>query len=406
MKLIRNNEYDDIYTYFPEVQYPNGWTLESPAIYSFVKQGDNIENVSIPVFRTLDQSPKYLLFKVQGGVHYDLTLVNGGEYIYSYNFYDIYFYDYLNYYIEDVNNNSNYISHYILGNNQESNAFPVMKLFFQYPTYVLMKINHYQDTALNTNFTINFSQPTLEFDYSSHYIIDWMNKIPGNNWAYNGKVNSFNSFSKADLLKQNDQEEQFNEFLVFRDTLQNKQNIALTGQRMFGHNLMKLGYEQGYKCAIFDGSTPVYTYSTENIPFGGQPRTLIAMVMPKQGSKNKIILSIGTNVNNKRYGFGFYSSDRIFIDGYNNVKYYPCNYYYDNWYHIAVVYENNYERLYVNGQLVGQGSHNGLNTSNNGLAIGDGIGDFKDGFIGCIRDVRVYNKALNAQQIQKLYESR
>ena len=98
MKLIRNTEYDNIYTYFPGIDYPASWTLQNPAVYSYVKNSENVQQVNIPSFKYMSEEPKYLLFKAQGEVHYQLQSS-------GFNFnsaYDIFLYDYLHYKLKDA----------------------------------------------------------------------------------------------------------------------------------------------------------------------------------------------------------------------------------------------------------------------------------------------------------------
>jgi hypothetical protein len=56
-----------------------------------------------------------------------------------------------------------------------------------------MKICPCDSNSLNKSIKLFFSQPALDFDYSTHIIIDWMHKVEANKWSYTGKVNSFNS---------------------------------------------------------------------------------------------------------------------------------------------------------------------------------------------------------------------
>jgi Tol biopolymer transport system component len=74
-----------------------------------------------------------------------------------------------------------------------------------------------------------------------------------------------------------------------------------------------------------------------------------------------------------------------------------------NWLHIGFVRSGASRTLYVDGVLVAEDMQNNLSSSNNGLYMGTGknleAGTF---FSGLIDDIRIYNKALNAEQIAAL----
>lgn len=192
MKLITNKDYDSIMTYFVGIDYPDGWTIENPAVYHEVKSG-NQHYVKVPSFQLISQS-KYLLFYAEANIDYMMYSSDYDKYFDS-NF-KIYFYNYLNYNLEDMNNNINYIYHWEYENN---NYNPVFK--FDYSTFILMKIVPVYEYSLNRNLNIYFSNPPLEFDYSDHWIRD-LQRVDGKSWNYNGKVNYLKSLSLINRLHQ------------------------------------------------------------------------------------------------------------------------------------------------------------------------------------------------------------
>jgi Concanavalin A-like lectin/glucanases superfamily len=77
------------------------------------------------------------------------------------------------------------------------------------------------------------------------------------------------------------------------------------------------------------------------------------------------------------------------------------------WTHIAVVATRTNTRLYVNGQLVEESDPVRLGTSERAnTAIGgtgEGVGGDNDPFSGIIDEVRIYNRALSASEVQQVY---
>ena len=78
------------------------------------------------------------------------------------------------------------------------------------------------------------------------------------------------------------------------------------------------------------------------------------------------------------------------------------------WYHVVGTYDKatGKQRLYVNGQLAGTQTHPAGNTVVPLTSFSDmriGRSGYKGYFNGTIDDVRLYNRALNSQEVQDLY---
>lgn len=403
MKLIRNTECENILSYFPGVDYPNSWTLENPAVYSEVYTDQNKVIIDIPSFNYLNQV-KYLLFKVQGGVNYNINLLESNRL--PYQLYNIYFYDYLHFDINDINNNENYFYYYKLGyEHSDLQTTDRMEIYFDYPKYVLMKITPIKEDSLKRKVKIQFSQQTLQFDYSAHYIIDWSEKVNGNCWSYTGKINTFNNLLKKQLVDNDEIKEDFwKEYLVFHASLASSVKNVNTGQRMYSYGDISYEDKQRKKSAYFNGNSYLYTNDKTKIPKNKQQRTITAWVMPQYGCQGDYVVSIGSNENNGRYGFGFQTNNRIGVYAYNNTTLYQYKYFYGQWIQISVTFKEGLQHCYVNGNLLGTNFRNDINTGNLGVTIGAGIGNYTHMFLGNISNVCIYNKAFNSEQIRILYE--
>lgn len=191
MKLLTNKNFESIFSYFPGIDYPNAWTIDNPAVYHYVKDGNN-QRVILSKFTMLSQE-KYLLVKAQGGVNYKITAsFTNNNYSYQ-NGVKFFIYDYLNYWKDDVLKNKNALKQFVITNGIDS-CFS-----FNNPRYLLIKIMPNNQSVLssyNSNqkrVILSFNNKFIEFDYSTHWIRDWVNRVDGTTWGINGKLNSSNS---------------------------------------------------------------------------------------------------------------------------------------------------------------------------------------------------------------------
>jgi hypothetical protein len=79
------------------------------------------------------------------------------------------------------------------------------------------------------------------------------------------------------------------------------------------------------------------------------------------------------------------------------------------WSHVACVYDNGNMKIYINGELEASGYfpyETGTNTANKDLGIGAGLigSGIERYFGGTLDDIRIYSRALSAEEIQQLYE--
>lgn len=193
MKLLTNKDYNSIFVYFPGIDFPAAWTLDNPAVYHYIKERS--ENRII--ITNLTMQGKYLLFKAQGGIKYSLYASSNTSQYYSDSLKG-YFYDYLNYSKDDVIYNVNFLKQFVIPSNNYDDEKKV-EFSFNQSTYVLMKILPNNETALpesnkpTKSFNIYFNNLFLQFDYTSHWIRDWVNRVDGTTWDISGKLNTSNS---------------------------------------------------------------------------------------------------------------------------------------------------------------------------------------------------------------------
>lgn len=74
----------------------------------------------------------------------------------------------------------------------------------------------------------------------------------------------------------------------------------------------------------------------------------------------------------------------------------------DIWQHVACTYDGAFKRVYVNGVEIGAYARTGAITTTNTVSIGGHINATDRNFRGELDDVRIYNRALTAQEIYRM----
>jgi len=137
--------------------------------------------------------------------------------------------------------------------------------------------------------------------------------------------------------------------------------------------------------------------------------TIEAWVKPAadiSGSGTRVFLE-KMNAYGLVYGFNAGHLE-VYLGGATRILY-PVTLYKNNWYHLVGVWEGSTTGnvyLYINGENVASGDYTGSITSDHALQIGGGeawSGAWRY-FNGTIDEVRIYNRALSAEEIKRLFE--
>jgi hypothetical protein len=76
----------------------------------------------------------------------------------------------------------------------------------------------------------------------------------------------------------------------------------------------------------------------------------------------------------------------------------------DQWNHLLATYNGQHAKVYINGEMEVQVAANEkIGVNNNPVTIG-ATGYDVDYFKGSIDDVRIYNRALSAEEVKALYD--
>ncbi|MDA8990541.1 hypothetical protein N9H45_03295 [Opitutales bacterium] len=119
---------------------------------------------------------------------------------------------------------------------------------------------------------------------------------------------------------------------------------------------------------------------------------------------NKSIISLGSANTNKRFCVFQDSSNKYrFVGHYNDLQFNSAVNFL--WQHVSAVYENNLLKLYIDGSSAEEESIIGLDTSaeDHGRIAKNSFPKGNEHYHGIIDDVRIYDRALSAEEVQALY---
>ena len=152
----------------------------------------------------------------------------------------------------------------------------------------------------------------------------------------------------------------------------------------------------------FNGSSS-YVLAPSFMPTGSNPRSASAWVKTTVSNANMTILFYGSESSNNAFifrvingqlGVAFWANDHDFTatgltDG--------------NWHHVVATYDGSLAKLYLDGNLIGTGSAGAVSTSSANLAIGAYNNGVDALFNGSIDQVRIFNRAITATEVETLY---
>jgi hypothetical protein len=138
--------------------------------------------------------------------------------------------------------------------------------------------------------------------------------------------------------------------------------------------------------------------------------TLSSWVKPEKKDTQRIVRKVGSSEVSEGYSL-FLSSKGYYSVRFNdrNTRRVNSSFKYsenlNTWHHVAATYDGEAIRLYVNGILEGEKYIKIVIKDNvEELQVG-AMKDGRYGFQGCIDDVRIYNRAFSANEIQLLYQN-
>lgn len=166
--------------------------------------------------------------------------------------------------------------------------------------------------------------------------------------------------------------------------------------------------------AVTGFTSPDYLETATDFSISGNnSRTMMAWIKVDAFSNAGLaVIGLGEKTNNNKWTFGTQGTKaRVEIQGsgFNGTTF--GDLVAGNWYHIAVTYDNldNVVNLYVNGSFSDTRTWANLNTTTTPLRVGNDYNATTPpqtrGFQGAIDDVRIYDFAFTASEIEAIYNN-
>ncbi|MCE7984102.1 MAG: hypothetical protein DYG89_23250 [Caldilinea sp. CFX5] len=155
-----------------------------------------------------------------------------------------------------------------------------------------------------------------------------------------------------------------------------------------------------------DGDDALSSAISERLPASNSPRTLCAWAKSSDGSVNgwaEHVVNYGTAANNQAFGFMLYAGNAWHLyrhDGDISTAV-PAD---TNWHHHCLAHDGALLTYYLNGAVVASVATTFATTPNTPLVVGSRPDLVNNtAFDGWVDDVRLYDRALTADEVQSLY---
>lgn len=141
-----------------------------------------------------------------------------------------------------------------------------------------------------------------------------------------------------------------------------------------------------------------------SVPWGtlsGNAARTIALWFKTTSTANSNWVSWGTNASTQLSQVGIYSGGLGYLGYANDLTVPAASYANGNWHYLAVTFDGNHMILYLDGVQVNTETTT-LATGTSQLNIGRAI-TASNYYNGVLDEVRIYNEALSASQVNKVY---
>lgn len=154
--------------------------------------------------------------------------------------------------------------------------------------------------------------------------------------------------------------------------------------------------------AVFkNGAFYLYNTSLDNLPQGSSPRSISIWIKPDAVNTDNIIFACGTGSANLVYGASFNPST-IYNFTYSSNIAATNSVLAGLWKHVVLTYNGSVSRVYVDGNLVNQGTLS-LNTTGLQFYLGTLFNTTPSFFTGWMDDLLIYNRELTVSEVSQIY---
>ena len=161
-------------------------------------------------------------------------------------------------------------------------------------------------------------------------------------------------------------------------------------------------------CLSFDGVNDYVSASVSGLPLGNSARTVIAWFKATSTPKDhNTIFAYGTGVAGKPiYLITLRSTGKVYFESGSGADqiFSAVSKSDGNWHQVILTYDSTTVRMYVDGILEGSATAT-LETLSSAFQLGNMPWDSNYKYTGQIDDIRVYNRALSATEVQQIYNS-
>ena len=179
MKLISNQPYSTLFVHYPELSSNGNYTIESPAIWNYVCNNENVCHVVFNVSGVY----KYILLSVSANVEYVLSCDNSTL--------DYVLYDYGDF---QVSAEHEILTEPIMSGTLGESSSALISLPYKRVLLLAVAPLSYDDVGTAE---IRLSQPVPSFSLNQHWERDWQRRIDGSCWGITGKPNQQMMLSKT-----------------------------------------------------------------------------------------------------------------------------------------------------------------------------------------------------------------
>lgn len=278
-------------------------------------------------------------------------------------------------------------------------------------------------SSRNYQASSSFNQETLDrvrsFSNSNWNDLNSLSKGSGTNYFLNASGSTFSIITGKEGIIDNDVLSGLVAHWGFDEATSTTATSTYDGSGNNNTGIMSLNVLRATStckisfCFSFNGADTTVSVSTSTTVNVTSAITLAVWVRTSAtNDASGIVYKVASN---SGYKMSFDVSGGVRADFYNDASaispiYSATNVEDNNWHFVVATYDGSTAKIYVDGVVggtapTGSGYVTGTNNTNTSLVIGNDSSAVNRYYNGLLDDVRVYNRALTSNEIQRIYES-